>query len=136
MVQVISNLLNNASKFTAENGRISLRLQCHGEEASISIADTGIGISADILPQVFDLFTQADRSLDRRQGGLGLGLSLVKKLVEMHDGRVIATSRGMGRGSEFVIRLPLADAARKDQDSSLESDRQSVSTAAMHCASS
>ncbi len=113
LIQVISNLLNNASKYTGETGRISLSLTSVGQAAIISIADTGIGISADLLPHVFDLFTQADRSLDRRQGGLGLGLPLVKKLVDMHHGTVIAKSPGMGRGSEFIIRMPLAETCVK-----------------------
>ena len=108
MIQVVSNLLNNASKFTPERGIIRLRLQRDRDEAVVCVADTGTGISADTLPHVFELFTQGDRSLDRRQGGLGLGLPLVRRLVEMHDGHVVAISPGMGRGSEFVIRLPLA----------------------------
>jgi two-component system CheB/CheR fusion protein len=110
MVQAIINLLNNASKFTPQSGHVSLRVYCQSDEAVIAVADNGIGISADILPHVFELFTQADRSLDRRQGGLGLGLSLVRKMVEMHGGRVLAASPGIGRGSEFFIRLPLAPA--------------------------
>lgn len=108
MVQAVTNLLNNASKFTPHSGRVSLRVYCEGDEAVIAVADNGIGISADVLPHVFELFSQADRSLDRRQGGLGLGLSLVSKMVEMHGGQVFAISSGMGRGSEFFIRLPLA----------------------------
>ena len=108
MIQAVSNLLNNAAKFTPEHGIIRLRLQRDRDEAVICVADTGTGISPDVLPHVFELFTQGDRSLDRRQGGLGLGLPLVRRLVEMHDGRVVAISPGMGRGSEFVIRLPLS----------------------------
>lgn len=111
MIQVVSNLLNNASKYTGDSGRISLTLSSIGQEAVISVVDSGVGISADILPHVFDLFTQADRSLDRRQGGLGLGLPLVRKLVNMHRGTVVAKSPGMGRGSEFIVRLPLVDIA-------------------------
>lgn len=108
MVQVVTNLLNNASKFTPERGIVRLRLQRDRDEAVICVADTGTGISADVLPHVFELFTQGERSLDRRQGGLGLGLPLVRRLVEMHEGHVVAISPGLGRGSEFVIRLPLA----------------------------
>lgn len=111
IVQAVSNLLSNASNYTAESGRIALRVYCQGDDAVIVVEDTGIGIPADTLPHVFDLFAQADRPLDRRQGGLGLGLSWVKKLVEMHAGRIFAASPGLGRGSEFTIRLPLAKAA-------------------------
>ncbi|MFA7386849.1 MAG: PAS domain S-box protein [Thiohalobacteraceae bacterium] len=114
MIQAVSNLLNNAAKFTAEHGIIRLRLQRDRDEAVICVADTGTGISPDVLSHVFELFTQGDRSLDRRQGGLGLGLPLVRRLVEMHDGRVVAISPGMGRGSEFVIRLPLSLAVGPD----------------------
>jgi two-component system CheB/CheR fusion protein len=110
MVQAVTNILNNASKFTSQFGTITLRVYCQSDEAVIAVADNGIGISADMLPHVFELFTQADRSLDRRQGGLGLGLSLVRKMVEMHGGHVLANSPGMGRGSEFFIHLPLAAA--------------------------
>lgn len=122
MIQVVSNLLNNASKYTGDLGRISLKLSAIGQEAVLTVVDSGIGISADILPHVFDLFTQADRSLDRRQGGLGLGLPLVRKLVDMHHGTVIAKSPGMGRGSEFIVRLPLADTEKiSGKASSIES---------------
>lgn len=107
LIQVISNLLNNASKFTPEYGRIGLRIHRKNNDAVISVSDNGVGIPGDTLPHVFDLFTQADRSLDRRKGGLGLGLSLVKKLVEMHGGYVLASSPGMGRGSEFTIHIPV-----------------------------
>lgn len=119
MIQVISNLLHNASKFTTEYGRISLRLDCQDDEAIITVTDTGAGIPANILPQVFDLFSQADRTLDRRQGGLGLGLSLVKKLVDLHGGQVCATSAGMGHGSEFQVRLPSTKFASTDTDADL-----------------
>lgn len=119
MVQVITNLLNNASKFTHPNGYVLLRVYCEGDDVVLAVTDNGIGISPSILPQIFDLFTQADRSLDRRQGGLGLGLSLVRKMVEMHGGRVHATSQGIGRGSEFIIRLPQAPVhANKTADAS------------------
>ncbi len=108
MIQAVSNLLNNASKFTGEQGNINVELSRHGEQASLVVRDNGAGIPGDILPYVFLPFTQEDRSLDRRQGGLGLGLSVVKKLVEMHGGTVTAASRGTGLGSEFTLRLPLA----------------------------
>ena len=104
--QVVSNLLNNAAKYTEPGGRIELEAAREGDEAVVRIRDTGIGIAPELLPCVFDLFTQAERSLDRSQGGLGIGLTLVRRLVELHDGSVAASSAGVGRGSEFVVRLP------------------------------
>ncbi|MDR3633045.1 MAG: response regulator [Isosphaeraceae bacterium] len=106
--QVLGNLLNNASKYTDAGGRIALTLERDGDEAVLRVADNGIGLSPDMLPRVFDLFSQADLSLDRAEGGLGIGLTLVRSLVEMHDGQVSAQSGGPGRGSEFVVRLPIA----------------------------
>ena len=104
--QVIVNLLTNAAKYTDQDGHIWLTLQQEGEEAVLRVRDTGVGIAPEILPRVFDLFTQADRSLDRSQGGLGIGLALVQRLVEMHGGSVAASS-ALGQGSEFVVRLPV-----------------------------
>jgi PAS domain S-box-containing protein len=106
--QVVANLLNNAAKYTDEGGHITLRAACEGSEAVIRVRDGGVGIPADVLPHVFELFAQAERTLDRAQGGLGIGLTLVKSLVEQHGGRVEAFSAGPGRGSEFVVRLPLS----------------------------
>ena len=106
--QVLVNLLNNAAKYTERGGRIRLSAELSGEDAVVRIRDDGVGIPADLLPRVFDLFVQGDRSLDRSQGGLGIGLTLVKRLVEMHGGAVEAHSEGVRRGSEFVVRLPLA----------------------------
>jgi CheY-like chemotaxis protein len=106
--QVLVNLLTNAAKYTDEGGRLEVTVQRAATEMLWSVRDTGIGISADVLPRIFDLFTQADRSLDRSQGGLGIGLTLVRRLVEMHGGTVEAHSEGLGRGSEFVVRLPVA----------------------------
>jgi PAS domain S-box-containing protein len=105
--QVVANLLNNAAKYTEPGGRIWLTAEREGSEAVIRVRDNGIGILSEMLPRVFDLFTQADRSLDRAQGGLGIGLTLVKRLVELHGGRVEAQSEGPGKGSEFVVRLPV-----------------------------
>jgi len=105
--QVVLNLLNNAAKYTPEGGKIRLTVEREGEQALVRVRDTGLGISADLLPRVFDLFTQGDRSLDRSEGGLGIGLTLVRRLVEMHGGSVEAQSAGPGCGSEFVVRLPL-----------------------------
>ncbi len=103
------NLLNNAAQYTPEGGGIRLTVERDGEEAVIRIRDTGIGIPADLLPKVFELFMQGDRSLDRTQGGLGIGLTLVYRLVTLHGGSVEAASEGSGLGSEFIIRLPLLE---------------------------
>ena len=105
--QVVGNLLSNATKYTAEGGSIRLTLEQEGD-AVLRVQDTGIGIAPDLLPCIFDLFTQADRSSDRSEGGLGIGLTLVEKLVGMHGGTVKAFSAGLGQGSEFTVRLPLA----------------------------
>jgi len=104
--QVVVNLLTNAAKFTTEGGRISIAVQREGDEAVLRVKDTGVGIAAELLPHIFELFTQAERSLDRSQGGLGIGLSLVQRLAEMHEGRVEVSSV-MGQGSEFVVYLPV-----------------------------
>ena len=108
MAQVLSNLLNNAAKYTDEGGEISLSAELSGREVLIRVRDNGIGITPDLLPHVFDMFTQADQTLSRSRGGLGIGLTLVRSLVEMHNGRVAAHSDGPDRGSEFTIHLPLA----------------------------
>jgi PAS domain S-box-containing protein len=104
--QVVVNLLTNAAKYTDERGHIFLSVQQEGDEAVLRVRDSGVGIAPELLPRIFDLFTQAERSLDRSQGGLGIGLCLVQRLVEMHRGRVEANS-SLGRGSEFVVRLPV-----------------------------
>jgi len=104
--QVVVNLLNNAAKYTDEGGQIRLTAQQEGGEVVLRVRDTGVGIAPELLPRIFDLFTQADRTLDRSQGGLGIGLSLVQKLVELHGGTVEAHSVGLGQGSEFIVRLP------------------------------
>ena len=106
--QVLVNLLSNASKYTDPGGAIVLTVVREGDEVSVSVLDNGIGIAPEMLPQVFDLFTQADHSLDRSQGGLGIGLTLVRNLVQLHGGRVEARSGGLGRGSEFIARFPSA----------------------------
>jgi signal transduction histidine kinase/CheY-like chemotaxis protein len=107
LAQVLSNLLNNAAKYTDEGGRITLSVSQEDSMALIKVRDTGIGIAPDMLPHIFDLFTQADGSLSRSQGGLGIGLTLVHRLIEMHGGSVNASSAGIGQGSEFTVRLPL-----------------------------
>ncbi|HEU4411499.1 MAG TPA: response regulator [Polyangiaceae bacterium] len=107
LAQVVSNLLNNAAKYTPDGGRIELSARAEGGEAVIRVSDNGAGISAEMLPRVFDLFAQVDRTRDRAQGGLGIGLSLVRRLVELHGGAIEAKSEGLGRGSSFEVRLPL-----------------------------
>ncbi len=109
--QVVGNLLNNAAKYTENGGRIRVTVASEGDEAVIRVLDTGVGIPADMLPKVFELFTQVERTLDRAQGGLGIGLALVRRLVDIHGGTVVAHSDGRGKGSEFVVRLPLLQAA-------------------------
>jgi PAS domain S-box-containing protein len=106
--QVFSNLLNNAAKFSERGGRIQLSVEVRGSDAVVRIEDSGIGIAPEMLHNVFQMFSQVDQSLEKSQGGLGIGLSLVKQLVEMHGGRVDASSDGHGKGSAFVVYLPLA----------------------------
>jgi CheY-like chemotaxis protein/two-component sensor histidine kinase len=108
--QILANLLNNAAKYTDPGGRIRLDAVCQGDQVAIHIHDSGVGIPEHLLARVFDLFMQGDRSLDRAQGGLGIGLTLVRSLVEMHGGTVEAKSDGPGRGSEFIVRLPCSRA--------------------------
>ncbi|MDB5792833.1 MAG: hypothetical protein JWQ80_2857 [Massilia sp.] len=106
LVQTIANLLNNAAKYTPQGGEITLAVQVESDWVDISVVDNGIGIDARLLPHVFDLFTQAERTPDRAQGGLGIGLALVKTMVALHGGQVTADSAGPGAGSTFTIRLP------------------------------
>jgi len=114
MAQAVGNLLHNAAKFTPKGGRIALEAAREDGDLVIRVEDNGVGITPETLASAFDLFTQADRSLDRSQGGLGIGLSLVKGLVEMHGGTVSAKSAGAGRGSIFTMRLPLAGIERQE----------------------
>jgi PAS domain S-box-containing protein len=106
LVQVLANLLNNAAKYTREGGRIELRLEVRDEHVEIAVSDNGIGMSPDLLSHVFEMFSQAQRSPDRAQGGLGIGLALVRRLVEMHHGTVTAHSGGPDQGSQFTVCLP------------------------------
>ncbi len=108
LTQIVSNLLNNAAKYTPDGGHIKLTVEQQGPEAIIRVQDNGMGIPAAMLPYIFEMFTQVDRNLKRSQGGLGIGLSLVRKLVAMHGGTISANSPGEGLGCEFVVRLPLA----------------------------
>ena len=106
LLQVFVNLLNNAAKFTPEGGHIGLSAAREGEEAVVRVKDDGAGIAAELLPSIFDMFRQVDVNAERVQAGLGIGLTLVRRLVELHDGTVTAKSPGLGQGSEFVVRLP------------------------------
>jgi signal transduction histidine kinase/ActR/RegA family two-component response regulator len=107
LAQVVVNLLTNSCKYTEPGGRVWLSAVRQGSEVALTVRDTGVGIPQEMLTKVFDLFTQVDRSLERTAGGLGIGLSLVKRLVEMHGGAVTAHSEGQDQGSEFVVRLPI-----------------------------
>ncbi|HEV8198777.1 MAG TPA: ATP-binding protein, partial [Candidatus Polarisedimenticolia bacterium] len=107
LAQVLNNLMNNACKYTEPGGQVWLSASRHGNEVVIRVRDTGLGIPPDRLGNIFDMFNQVDRSIERAQGGLGIGLTLVRRLVELHGGSILATSDGPGRGSEFVVRLPL-----------------------------
>jgi CheY-like chemotaxis protein len=108
LAQVFANLLDNACKYTERGGRVSLAVATQGSEVVVRVRDTGIGIATDFLPLLFDKFSQAVPALERAQGGLGIGLALVQGLLELHGGVVSAFSDGPGRGSEFVVRLPVA----------------------------
>jgi len=117
LAQVFMNLLNNSAKYSERGGHIWLTVERQGSDVVVSVRDTGIGIPTDKLTSVFDMFSQVDRSLEKSQGGLGIGLSLVKRLVEIHGGRIEAKSDGPGRGSEFVVRLPVdVEASRPQAD--------------------
>jgi PAS domain S-box-containing protein len=108
LTQVFGNLLNNSCKYTMPGGRIRIVSERNGDEAVVTVEDTGIGIPPDKLQSIFDMFTQVDRSLAQSQGGLGIGLTLVKRLVELHGGTAVARSAGEGQGSKFIVRLPIA----------------------------
>jgi PAS domain S-box-containing protein len=111
--QIVINLLNNAAKYSANNGHIRLSASHEGDDVAIRIKDAGVGIAPETLPEMFELFAQADRTSARTEGGLGIGLTLVKRLVEMHGGTITADSEGLGKGSEFIVRLPAAQRSPK-----------------------
>jgi PAS domain S-box-containing protein len=124
--QVVSNVIVNAAKYTDPGGKIAIAASHEGNQVVVRVQDNGAGILSEMLPRIFEPFVQADRSLDRSQGGLGIGLSLVKRLTEMHGGNVAATSEGIGKGSTFVIRLPaLAEIKPPSQTTEAMADAQS-----------
>ncbi|HKE15599.1 MAG TPA: GAF domain-containing protein, partial [Kofleriaceae bacterium] len=125
LAQVLANLLTNAAKYTDPNGIVVVTGRREGGEIAISVRDNGMGISADVLPGIFDLFVQGDRALDRSQGGLGIGLTLARNLVEAHGGTIAARSDGLGKGSEFTVRLPACSgrAATEREDAAPRVDR-------------
>ena len=129
LVQVLSNLLNNAAKYTPDGGVITLRTRVDGDSIAIDVEDTGIGIAPELQVRVFDLFAQAERTPDRSQGGLGLGLALVKSMVELHGGTVVCSSAGIGQGSCFTVRLPLLEEADKPASAAVQAPREQVSGA-------
>ena len=123
VAQVLANLINNAAKYTDRGGRISVTAAREGTEIVFRVRDTGVGIPKELLSSIFEPFTQIDRTLDRSRGGLGLGLTLVRRLVEMHGGRVLAQSEGPGLGSEFTVALPAASPARVAEGEARDSAR-------------
>ncbi len=118
ITQVITNLITNSAKYTEPGGKITIAVTRRGKDAVIEVSDTGVGIDPSLLPHVFELFTQGPQSADRVNGGLGLGLALVRQLVEMHGGRVEAHSAGPGKGSRFSMSLPIAEIATPQPESS------------------
>jgi len=124
LAQVFANLINNAAKYTPSGGLIVLCARHEGKEAIVSVKDDGVGIGSEMLPRVFELFTQAANARTRAQGGLGIGLSLARTLVEQHGGSIEARSAGEGKGSEFIVRLPLAEFAGRapQRKASLQSE--------------
>ena len=127
--QVISNLLENAVKYTPAGGRIALTLTTESGDAVLTVRDSGIGLPPEMLDRIFDLFTQVDSTLARSGGGLGLGLTVVRRVLELHGGRIEARSSGLGQGSEFVVRLPLLPAAQEPVKGSQREARSSESPA-------
>ncbi len=123
MTQIIGNLLHNASKFTPRDGKVTLSVEMGDGTAAIRVSDTGAGIEPGLLPHLFDTFVQGERTLARTEGGLGLGLALVKSIVELHGGSVRAHRAGMGEGSEFTVCLPLARALEPAEPPARHADR-------------
>src|SRR6185436_914875 len=125
IAQALANLLSNAAKYTEPHGRISVALSSDAADANIVVSDTGIGIPAALLPRIFDMFTQLQAHRDRTYGGLGIGLTLARRLVRLHGGSIDASSEGPGRGSQFTIHLPLVTVARGPEPRSDDSGRVS-----------
>jgi signal transduction histidine kinase len=107
LAQIVSNLLTNAAKYTDPEGQIRLSASCEADQLTIRVADSGVGISAENLPRIFDMFSQVHPTMNRSEGGLGIGLALAKGLVKLHGGTIEAGSNGLGHGSEFTVRLPV-----------------------------
>ena len=122
--QIVANLLDNAAKYTPPGGQIHVRVRNDGAEAVLEVEDTGVGIAPDLLPRIFDLFTQGERTLDRAQGGLGLGLALVRRLVELHGGTVRALSGGSGKGTCLIARFPAVPAPAQPEPASASAEPQ------------
>jgi CheY-like chemotaxis protein len=122
IAQIVSNLLTNAAKYTPPGGKITLMVEQDGDDAMISVTDNGIGIPSESLRSVFEMFSQVGRNMDQSQGGLGIGLALVRNLVSLHGGTVTATSEGVGKGSTFIVRLPM------DHTEELYDDKTTSST--------
>jgi CheY-like chemotaxis protein len=131
LAQVISNLLNNAAKYTGADGSITLKAERQGEEAVISVRDTGVGIPADMQTRIFEMFNQASRSTGQSQTGLGIGLTLTKRLVEMHGGTITVCSEGRDRGSEFIVRLPVADQPAQKPEQAVHHTEKPASAASL-----
>jgi len=133
VAQILSNLINNAAKYTDKGGRISVTAAAERGQVVFRVRDSGMGIPRDLLSSIFELFTQADRTLDRSQGGLGVGLALVRRLVEMQGGSVSAYSEGPDQGSEFTVRLPAASATKPVDDGSVEAPSRQATMAPDAC---
>ena len=129
LVQAASNLLTNAARYTPEGGEVEVSVTREGDEAVLRVVDDGLGLDPELLPRLFELFTQGMRTADRSEGGLGIGLALVKSLVELHEGSVSASSEGPGRGSQFEIRLPVAP-SRTAEESRVEPPPEEAKSAA------
>jgi PAS domain S-box-containing protein len=126
--QALTNLLNNAAKYTPPPGEIHLTVEKEEEMVTVHVRDTGVGISADLMPKIFELFTQGERALDRSEGGLGIGLTLAQRLLKLHGGSIEARSEGPGQGSEFVVRLPLATLPESSHPAVKSDERRTASS--------
>lgn len=131
LVQVLANVLTNAAKYTAPGGKISLGMEIDGDHIKVTVADNGVGMDAELLKRAFDMFTQAEQTSDRSQGGLGIGLALVKSLVELHGGHVTARSEGIGKGSQFTICLPQLKENTESSGKEGEPEKDSTATGAL-----